>query len=182
MKKRQAWVAGILGLIAGQAIMIFSKEKKLRKDMSQTPWLLGKGKLFWDKWLETNKKIIDEIANVDLEETANTIRDDAKYDAKNVKEWVNEKKQIDREAEGKNTMESLLAKAPTKSAIEETVQKYKTRVLARWDDLMNTVEEKAEEIEEQIEAKSDDMKDKIANKIDETAENAKAKLHQKNKE
>ena len=96
--------------------------------------------MFWDKWLETNKKIIDEIADTDFKETANTIREDAKYDADNVKEWVNEKKQIDREAEAKNTMESLLAKAPTKSAIEETVQKYKTRVLTRWDDLMNTVE------------------------------------------
>lgn len=181
MKKREAWVAGILGLIAGQAIVIFSKEKKLRKDMSQAPWLLAKGKLFWNKWLETNKKIIDEITEVDLKETANIIREDAEYDTENIKERVKEKKKIDRETEGKNAMKLLLAKAPTKSTIEESVQKYKTRVLARWDELMETVEEKADEIEEQIEKKSDVIKEKIADKIDKTAENVKAKLHSEEK-
>lgn len=162
--------------------MIFSKEKKLRKDMAETPWILGKGKLFWDKRLETNKKIIDEIANTDLEETAHSIREDVKYDTENVKEWVNAKKEIDRETEGKNAMESLLAKAPTKSTIEETVQKYKNRVLARREDIMNTVEEKSEEFEAQIEKKSGTLKGKVANKIDETAENVKEKLHVKKKE
>lgn len=176
MKKGKALLAGLLGLIAGQAITVYSKDKKLRKDISEKEGVLWKGKVLLDKLVETNKNIVNEITENDWQATASTIREDVKHDSENVKEWIEEKKNVDWKKEGKQVVDSIIEKAPTKNEIEETVQKSTDKIRNRWNNLMDSVEEKVDEVEETLEKKWEVIKEKIADKIDETAESMKAKI------
>lgn len=163
MKKGiRTWLIAALGILVGQAVTIFSKEKTLRKNMSETPWLLWKAKLFWAKWLETNKKIVEEVSTTDWDQTVTNLREDTKHDIDAAKGWIDEKKNSEWVKETKDNIDTILEKAPTKSQVEETVKTYKTRVQNRWNWLLDEMEK----ISDNLESKAEEAQEKIEEKVE----------------
>ncbi len=132
MKKRQIW---ILWIAIGQAVAILTKEKKLRDDIQATPGVLGKLKLLGEKRLHTNKTLINEVASVDREKTGTSIEADVNHDVKNAKGRIDEQKNKDREAEGRDAVRNIKGKLPTEDDVKKKVDTYGNQLKKWWDSL-----------------------------------------------
>lgn len=160
MKKRQqVWIAGIIGLAVWQAMGLFAKDKKLRKNVADAQGVVGKWKILWNELVETNKEFIKELQNTDRNTVKQDIRDNIDHDKKSVEWWIDEKKNAEWVKEGKEKFDSLMQKAPTKSEVTETVETYKQKAKKRWDDLLGNIEKKSAELKEEFKEIKEDIQD-----------------------
>lgn len=134
MKKRQI---GLFGLVIGQAITMVAKDKKLRKEVETAPGFLQKAKVLWTKRLETNKELIEDIAEkvetADWDKSIDSVKSNIEKDATTVQDWWTEQEKKDREKAWKEGVRKIIAKVPTQKSLEETLQKYKQKILDRRD-------------------------------------------------
>ena len=130
MKKRQIW---LFGLIIGQTVTMVAKDKKLRKAVETTPGFLQKAKILWNKWLETNKELLQDISekidNTDWGKSVESVKSNLQKDTTLVQEWRSEQEKKDREAEWKESVRKVIAQVPTQKSLEVTVKKYKRKLL-----------------------------------------------------
>lgn len=132
MKKWQIWV---LGLVVWQAITLLKKDPTLRKKVKSEPGILGKVKVVGESWLKDNKELIEDIKETDWDKTVAAVENDISYDTEKVKNRWAEQLNKDREVEWHETIRNLAWKIPDKKTLAEWVEKYKQRIIKRWDEL-----------------------------------------------
>jgi hypothetical protein len=139
MKKRQI---ALLALLAWQAVSTYSKDEEARKDLVETPGLLGKLQKVGKKLRDTNKATFEKLKDTDREEAASSLKQDATHDAEQAKARIDENKNADWAAKGKDAARSitdgvttLIDKAPDQKALAEHAEKYTTQLKDRWNKL-----------------------------------------------
>jgi hypothetical protein len=136
MKKRQI---GLFGLIIGQAVTMVAKDKKLRNEVQSAPGFLQKLKVFWSKRRETNKELVEEVSenakDWDWNKSVETIKSNIDKDSETVQQRWAAQEGKDRENQWKESVRKIIAKAPSQKSLEETLQKYKQKILDRRENI-----------------------------------------------